>query len=207
MCSFFFFFGGGKGGSTTIYLMPCNNSTYCNGWSGFWLWPVECWSTPLQWLCKVARYWQELEHAVIYADPERHKHAQWVTSSESAGHTRTGTFQLPGIVCISLQYGAVYHAATWADGGGWMASGQCKCTCVRWHTPAYAITPSTNRWPTRRHTHWTLPCPEKTRTHPLREHLLEVPDPIKCEHSPTAAWYDDEPQADGAHKEDDPHAD
>lgn len=36
---------------------------------------MECWSTPLQWLCKVARYWQELEHA----DPERHKHAQWVT--------------------------------------------------------------------------------------------------------------------------------
>lgn len=41
---------------------------------------VKCWSTPLQWLCKVARYWQELEHAVIDADPERHKHAhiQWV---------------------------------------------------------------------------------------------------------------------------------
>ncbi len=40
---------------------------------------VECWSTPLQWLCEVAGYWQELEHAVVHADPEHPKHAQWVT--------------------------------------------------------------------------------------------------------------------------------
>ncbi len=48
-------------------------------WSGCWFWPMECWSTPLQWLCEVAGYWQELEHAVVYADPEHPKHAQWVT--------------------------------------------------------------------------------------------------------------------------------
>ncbi len=29
-------------------------------------------------LCEVAGYWQELEHAVVYADPEHPKHAQWV---------------------------------------------------------------------------------------------------------------------------------
>ncbi len=40
---------------------------------------MKCWSTPLQWLCEVAGYWQELEHAVVYADPEHRKHAQWVT--------------------------------------------------------------------------------------------------------------------------------
>ncbi len=30
-------------------------------------------------LWKVARYWQELEHSFVYADPEHPKHAQWVT--------------------------------------------------------------------------------------------------------------------------------
>ncbi len=40
---------------------------------------MGCWSTPLQWLCEVAGYWQELEHAVVYADPENPKYAQWVT--------------------------------------------------------------------------------------------------------------------------------
>ncbi len=40
---------------------------------------MKCWSTPLQWLCEVAGYWQELEHAFVYTDPEHPKHAQWVT--------------------------------------------------------------------------------------------------------------------------------
>ncbi len=31
---------------------------------------------PLQWLCKVAGYRQELEQAVVYTDPEHPKHAQ-----------------------------------------------------------------------------------------------------------------------------------
>ncbi len=88
---------------------------------GCWLWTVE--STPLQWLCKVAGYWQELEHTVVYADPEYPKHAQWFTCPVSRlAMQELGWFQLPGIVYRSLQHGAVhYHAATWGDGHGWMA--------------------------------------------------------------------------------------
>ncbi len=62
----------------------------------------------------VAGYWQEQEHAVVYADPEHPKHAQWVTCSVSMlVMQELGCFQLPGIVYRSLQHGAVhYHAAT-----------------------------------------------------------------------------------------------
>ncbi len=57
--------------------------SFALSWSGCWLWPVECWSTPLLWLCEAAGYWQELEHAVIYADPEHPNmlngwHVHWV---------------------------------------------------------------------------------------------------------------------------------
>ncbi len=41
----------------------------------------------LQCLCEVTGYWQELEHAVIYTDPEHPKHAQWVTCTVSITHT------------------------------------------------------------------------------------------------------------------------
>ncbi len=72
------------------------------------------WSTPLQWQCKVAEYWQELEHAVINADPEHPKYAQWVTCPVSMlAMQELGCFQLLGIVYRSLQHGAVhYHSAT-----------------------------------------------------------------------------------------------
>ncbi len=40
---------------------------------------MECWSTPLQWLCEVAGYGQVLEHAVVYSDTEHPKDAQRVT--------------------------------------------------------------------------------------------------------------------------------
>ncbi len=75
---------------------------------------VECWSTPLQWLCDVAGYWQELEQAVVYADSEHPKHAQWVTCRVSMlAMQELGCFQLTGIVYRSLQHGAVhYNAAT-----------------------------------------------------------------------------------------------
>ncbi len=61
-----------------------------------------------------AGYWQELEHAVVYADPEHPKHAQWVTCPVSMlAMQELGCFQLPGIVYRSLQHGALhYHAAT-----------------------------------------------------------------------------------------------
>ncbi len=74
---------------------------------------MECWYTPIQWLCEFAGYWQELEHAVVYADPEHPKHAQWVTCPVSMlAMQELGCFQLPGIVYRSLQHGAVlYHAA------------------------------------------------------------------------------------------------
>ena len=82
-----------------------DQAVYCG------LWNVV--PTPLQWLCEVAGYWQELEHAVIH-DPEHPKHAQWMTclvcmqAMEELGH-----FQLQGIVYRSLRHGTVhYHAET-----------------------------------------------------------------------------------------------
>ena len=36
--------------------------------------------TLLHWLCKVAGYWRELEHAVVHIDPEHPKLAQWVVT-------------------------------------------------------------------------------------------------------------------------------
>ncbi len=61
---------------------------------------------------KFAGYWQELEHAVVYADPEHPKHAQWVTCPVSMlAMQELGCFQLPEIGYRSLQHGAVhYHA-------------------------------------------------------------------------------------------------
>jgi hypothetical protein len=69
---------------------------------------------PLQWLCEVVGHWQELEHAVVLADPEHTKHAQWVTCLVSTqAMEELGHFQLPGIVHRSLQHGDVhYHAET-----------------------------------------------------------------------------------------------
>ena len=55
---------------------------------------VECCPTLLQWLCEVAGYWRELEHAVLHVDPEHPKHAQWVTclvsmqAMEEQGHVQ-----------------------------------------------------------------------------------------------------------------------
>ncbi len=65
-------------------------------------------------LFEAAGYWQELEHAVVFADPEHPKHAQWVTCPVSMlVMQELGCFQLPGINFRSLQHGAVhYHAAT-----------------------------------------------------------------------------------------------
>lgn len=80
------------------------------------MWPVECWSTPLQWWSEVAS-WQELKHAMVYADPEHIKHVQWVTSLVSllAMYKQEG-FRLSEIVYRYLQHEAAhYHAATWDD--------------------------------------------------------------------------------------------
>ncbi len=113
---------GGRGGEnqsvsgvTTICLTQCNTPPLHRVDQVIDCGLVECLSTPLQWLCEVAGYWQELEPAVVYADPEHPKHAQWVTCLVSMlAIQELGCFQLPGIVYRSLQHGAVhYHAATW----------------------------------------------------------------------------------------------
>ena len=81
---------------------------------------MECCPTPLQWLCDVAGYWRELEHTVLYVDPEHPKHAQWVIglvsmkTMEELGH-----IQLSGILYRSLRHAVVhYHGETWGHGGG-----------------------------------------------------------------------------------------
>ena len=75
---------------------------------------MACYLTNLQWLCEVAGFWWELEHAVLHINSEHPKHAQGVTwlvtmqTMEELGH-----FQLPGIVHRYLGHGAVhYHAET-----------------------------------------------------------------------------------------------
>ena len=67
-------------GVTSIYFMQRNSST-SDGVDQ----AVECCPTPLQWLCEVAGYWRELEHAVY---PEHPKHARWVMSGEYAGQKK-----------------------------------------------------------------------------------------------------------------------
>uniref|UniRef100_A0A3B4HB24 Ig-like domain-containing protein n=1 Tax=Pundamilia nyererei TaxID=303518 RepID=A0A3B4HB24_9CICH len=60
------------------------------------LWPVECWSTPLQWLCEVVGYSWELVHAVVYAGQAHPEHAQWVTCPVSMlAMQELGHSQLP----------------------------------------------------------------------------------------------------------------
>ncbi len=45
----------------------------------------------------------ELEHAVVYADPEHPKNAQWVTCPVSMlAMQELGCFQLPGIVGLGI---------------------------------------------------------------------------------------------------------
>ncbi len=86
-----------------------------------WLWPVECWSTPLQWLCEVAGYWQELEHVVVYADPEHPKHAKWVTCPVSMlAMQELGCFQLPGNWCTDPCNMSVHYPCCSMRWWSWM---------------------------------------------------------------------------------------
>ncbi len=139
MCSFTVLGGGGGGsvsGVTTICLMQCNTSPSHRVDQ-----VVDCGLCnvgPLLFCVKL--YWQELEHAVVYADPEHPKHAQWVTCPVSMlAMQELGCFQLPGIVYSSLQHGAVhYHALTHGTKMGLRISSRylcafkmpsIKCTC------------------------------------------------------------------------------
>ena len=64
---------------------------------------MECCPPTLQWLCEVAGYWQQLEHAVVHIDTEHPEHAQWVTCQVSTqAMEELGNVQLPGIVYRSL---------------------------------------------------------------------------------------------------------
>ncbi len=71
-------------------------------------------------LLDIGRNWNTLSYTPIQSIPNN---AHWVTCPVSMlAMQELGCFQLPGIVYRSLQHGAVhYHAATWADGRGWMA--------------------------------------------------------------------------------------
>ena len=73
---------------------------------------MKCCPTPLQWLCEVAGYCRELEHAVVHVDPEHPKHAQWLTCLVSMqAMVELGHVQLPGTMYRSLRHGPVhYHA-------------------------------------------------------------------------------------------------
>ncbi len=89
-------------------------------------------------------------HAVVYADPEHPKHAQWVTWPVSMlAMQELGCFQLSGIVYRSLQHGVVhYHAATWGDGRGWMTQQLASVShhsisvhskCHRYNAPVFVV--------------------------------------------------------------------
>lgn len=144
--------------------------------TGCWLFPVQCWSSPLQWMCEIAAYWQKQDHAKIHVDPVHTKQAQWVTCYY-AGNTSPGMF--------SASRNNVYIMATrvcvlscWN-----MRRWQCKCgtkmglwislwlSCVfklpsikcfivcytcQYHTPTvttlFTMMASANCSPTQRHT-------------------------------------------------------
>ncbi len=181
-------------GVTTICLTQCNTSPSHR---------VDqvvdcglCWSTPLQCLCEVAGYWQELEHAVVYADPEPLKHAQWVTCPVSMlAMQELGCFQLPGIVFRSLQHGAYALSCCNMRWWSWMKGTtmglrissrylcafkmpSIKCTCDRFFfhntTPAHTITPPPP-WATRSTTLTSANCS------PTRRHTRCLPSVLYSE--------------------------
>ncbi len=152
---------------------------------------VECFVTPLQWLCKVAGYWQELEPTVVYG---RSRASQTCSmgdmSGEYAGHARTGMF--------SASRNCVQILATWGYAlsciaRGWMAqqwaSGSChgisvhsKCQSMSityacpYHNPTATMGHSIHKVDISKplthtdaiHAVCHLPCTVKTRIHPWR---------------------------------------
>ncbi len=120
MCIFTVLGGGGGGGGDQYLVWPpfASRSATHLLIELIRLLIVACWSTPLQWLCEVEGYWQELEHTVVYADPEHPKHAQWVTCPVTAGHARTGMF--------SASRNCVQILATWGHA--------LACCKMRWRS-------------------------------------------------------------------------
>ena len=170
MCNFAWLGGSGGpenqsvSGVATICLMQCNTPPShrvdqvvdCSLWNVGPLLFNGC--------AKFAGYWQELEHAGVYTNPEHPKHAQWVTCPVSMlAMQELGCFQLPGIVYIALQPGA---------------NPQC------WHQQ------TTHPYDTT-HTVCHLPRTVKTGIHVWREHLSNVSDAFEYEHFPTQVSYVD----------------
>ncbi len=90
-----FFFGGGGGGGGSVLRGGFPSGTACRAFPG-----------EERYVSIVAGYCQELEHAVVYANPEHPKHAQWVTCPVmKAGQARTGMF--------SASRNCVLILATW----------------------------------------------------------------------------------------------
>ncbi len=134
--------------------------------------------------CVKLLYWQELEHAVVYTNPEHTKHAQWVTCPVSMlAMQELGCFQLPGILYIIMLQHEVMVVDEWQTMGLRISSRylcafkmpSIKCTCVV--KPGF-----------------------------IREENTS-PDAIECEHLPTQVGYDDELQSGRDPDEDDEHAD
>ncbi len=129
MCSFTVLGGGSENqsvsGVTTICLTQCNTSPShrvdqvvdCGLWNvGPLLFNGN----------EVAGYWQELEHAVVYADPEHPKHAQWVTCLVSMlAMQELGCFQLQELctdpcnmgLCIIMLQHEVMVVDEWHNNG------------------------------------------------------------------------------------------
>lgn len=104
---------GKKSLKTSKTVVKCSVALSPSHRSGCLLFPVQCWSSPLQWMCEIAAYWQERENTNIHVDPEHSKQAQWVTCVSIQAIQELGCFQLPGMVFTSWQHGAVcYHVAT-----------------------------------------------------------------------------------------------
>ncbi len=94
-------------------------------------------------VCEVAGYRQELEHAVVYVDPEHPKHALWVTCPVSIlAMQELGWFQLPGIVYRSLQHRAVHRAVHYHAATRCLPSALYSDLTSQWNTSPKCQTPS-----------------------------------------------------------------
>ncbi len=121
MCSFTVLVGSENqsvSGVTTICLTQCNTSSHRVDQVVDCGMLVHSSSMACAKLRDIGRNCQELEHVVVYPDPEHPKHAQWVTCPVSAGHARTGMF--------SASRNCVQILATWG----------CALACckMRWRS-------------------------------------------------------------------------
>lgn len=142
--------------------MQCNTSPPCSP-SGCSLWPVECWSTPLQWLWHVAGYRQELGHAGV--NLLNGWHVQWVCWDVFSFQ---GLLTAPGNMGLGMV--VLQHEVTVAD--EWNNNG-----------PQDFITPLPSQGhplKSANHTHVTA-LAMKPWIRPWREHLSKIPNAMTGE--------------------------